>query len=313
MPRMRNDPNFNVCPDYASDGFANTRAQLISDEVTEEQAIQLLKNIWEANNNVDKVAWQRQVAEDREEHAHRKQLEEEEQERIEQARIQEEEAACKEDRKKNKHKFTPILNTGILDDPATTPCSYALRKIEKGEYVEIWYFTNDGLDEANLKKTVDDDAMIMSTLADSSSAWVSAASTRSARAVVNDEDLPFEEFCQACPRMLTAMGKADWPEDRVRMMAKFWRNIQVHEYQSMRNLIGQKALLAYQAEQRRRWHITVKTSVGPYDLSIVNKKVLQETRERVYWDERDKRDNARNYKVSLIQSMKHKLELITWF
>ncbi|KAG1846416.1 hypothetical protein DFJ58DRAFT_843494 [Suillus subalutaceus] len=260
MPRMRNNPNFNVCPDYASDGFADTRAQLISDEVTEEQAIQLLKNIWEANNNVDKVAWQCQVAEDREERAHREQLEEEEQERIEQARIQEEEAARKEDRKKNKHKFTPILNTGILDDPATTPCSYALRKIEKGEYVEIWYFTNDGLDEANLKKTVDDDAMIMSTLADT-------------------------------------MGKADWPEDRVRMMAKFWRNIQVHEYRSMRNPIGQKALLAYQAEQRRRWHVAVKTSVGPYDLSIINKKVLQETRERVYWDEHDKRDNARNYKA----------------
>jgi hypothetical protein len=60
------------------------------------------------------------------------------------------------------------------------PCSYALRKLDKGEYVELWYFTNDRLDEANLKKTVDDDTMIMSTLVDGSTAWVSAASTRNA-------------------------------------------------------------------------------------------------------------------------------------
>jgi hypothetical protein len=65
-------------------------------------------------------------------------------------------------------------------------------------------------------------------------------------------------------------------------------------------LIAQKALLVYQAEQRKRWHVAIKTSVGPYDLALVNKKVLEETREKVYWEERNKKDNARNYKVSFI-------------
>jgi hypothetical protein len=299
---MRNDPNFNVCPDYASDVFENTRAQLINENTNEEQAVQLLTNIWETNNNADKIAWQRQVAADREERLHREQLEEEEQDRLEQVRAQEEETTRKEDRKKNKHKYIPILATGIPDDAATSiaPCAYAIKKLDKGEYVELWYFTNDGLDEVNRKETVDDDAMIMSTLADGSTAWVSAASTRNARAVINDENLPFEEFCQACPRMLTAMEEADWPEDRTRMMARFWRNIQVHKYRSMRNPVAQKALLAYQAEQRKRWHVAVKTSVGPYDLSLVNERVLEETRERVYWETRDKRDNARDYKVSFV-------------
>jgi hypothetical protein len=55
MPRIRNDPNFNVCPDYASDIFANSRAQLVNDNTTEVQEIQLLKDIWEANNNSDKI------------------------------------------------------------------------------------------------------------------------------------------------------------------------------------------------------------------------------------------------------------------
>ncbi|KAG1745552.1 hypothetical protein EDD22DRAFT_851301 [Suillus occidentalis] len=103
MARMRNDPNFNVCPDYASDVFENTRAQLINENTNEEQAVQLLTNIWETNNNADKIAWQRQVAADREERLYREQLEEEEQDRLEQVRAQEEETTRKEDRKKNKH------------------------------------------------------------------------------------------------------------------------------------------------------------------------------------------------------------------
>ncbi|KAG1800929.1 uncharacterized protein HD556DRAFT_1534060 [Suillus plorans] len=299
MPRIRNDPNLNVCPDYASDVFANIRAQLVNENTTEAQAMQLLRNIWEANNNAIKVLWQQQVDEDRERQEQRQRLDEDEQERLDQARVEEEEAARKEERKKNKHKFIPILQTGIPDEPAITPCSYALKKLDKGEYVELWYFTNDGLDEASIKKTIDDDTMILSTLADGSTAWVSSASTRSARSVVNDENLPFEEFCQACPCFLTAIEEAEWPEDRVRMMARFWMNIQVHKFRSLRDPIAQKTLLVYQAEQRRRWHIAAKSSVGPYDLSEVNEKVLKDTRDRVYWDERSKRDNERDYKVRI--------------
>ncbi|KAG0701938.1 hypothetical protein DFH29DRAFT_1049192 [Suillus ampliporus] len=300
MPRIQNDPNLNVCPDYTSEDFVNTRAQLINENTTEEQVVQLLKNIWTANNRADKRLWQQQVNDDNEEQTHRNRLEEEEEERLNQERAKEEEDARKEERKKNKHKYTPIQNgSRIPDDPAITPCSYVLRKLDKGEYVELWYFTNDGLDEAVIKKTVDDDAMILSTLADGSTAWVSSASTRSARSVINDENLPFEEFCQACPRFLTALEEADWPRDRIRMMALFWRNLQVHRYRSLRDPIAQKTLLVYQSEQRRRWHVVAKSAAGPYDLSEVNEKVLEDTRAKVYWEERLKRDNARDYKVSI--------------
>ncbi|KAG1908638.1 uncharacterized protein F5891DRAFT_1180169 [Suillus fuscotomentosus] len=234
MPRIRNDLNLNVCPDYTSDVFANIRAQLVNENTTEAQAMQLLRNIWEANNDAVKVLWQQQVDEDRERQEQRQRLDEDEQERLDQVRVEEEEAARKEERKKNKHKFIPILQTGIPDEPAITPCSYALKKLDKGD---------------QCKKTIDDDAMILSTLADGSTAWVSLASMRSARSVVNDENLLFEEFCQACPRFLTAIKEAEWPEDRVWMMARFWMNIQVHKFRSLRDPIVQKTLLVYQAEQ----------------------------------------------------------------
>lgn len=141
--------------------------------------------------------------------------------------------------------------------------------------------------------------MILSTLADGSNAWVSAASTCSTRSVVNDEDLSFEEFCQACPRFLEALEDADWPQDRMRMMALFWRNLQVHKYHSLRDPLAQKTLLVYQAEQRKCWHIVAKSPAGPYDISVVNEVVLEETRTKVYWEDRRKKDNARDYKVSV--------------
>ena len=118
-------------------------------------------------------------------------------------------------REEEEQKVLPILETSIPDDPAITPCSYALRKLDKSKYVELWYFTNDELDEANLKKMVDDDAMILSTLADGSMAWVLLASTWSVCTVINDKNLPFEEFCQACPRILKVIEEADWLEDRI--------------------------------------------------------------------------------------------------
>ncbi|KAG1875805.1 hypothetical protein F4604DRAFT_1903725 [Suillus subluteus] len=272
MPRIRSDPNLN----------------LISEDVTEEQAIQLLKNIWQANNNTEKYLWQQQVNDDREEQAHCDCLEEDKEERLKQECLAEEEEARKDERKKNKHKYTPIQNMGILDDPAITPCSYALRKLDKGEYVEMWYFTNNGLDEAAIKKTIDNDAMILMGLG-----------SVNAHSVVNDENLPFEDFCQACPRFITMLQEADWPQDRIRIMVLFWRNLQVHKYRLLRDPWAQKTLLLHQVEQCKRWHIVAKSTAGPYDISEINEKVLEETRGRVYWEERLKSDNARDYKVSI--------------
>ncbi|KAG2068725.1 hypothetical protein BDR04DRAFT_972887, partial [Suillus decipiens] len=161
MPHIHNDPNLNTCPDYASEDFANTQAHLVNENTTDEQAVQLLRNIWQTNNTLDKCLWQQQADDDRKERAHLQCMEEDEQDCLNQEWANEEEDACKEERKKNKHKYIPIQKSGILDDLAIIPCSYALCKLDKGEYLELWYFTNDGLNEALVKKMVDDDAMIL--------------------------------------------------------------------------------------------------------------------------------------------------------
>jgi hypothetical protein len=64
MPRIQIDPGFLDCPDYASAVYAAARIPFINQDTTEEQAIQLLKDIWTAGNNADKAAWQLQNEQD---------------------------------------------------------------------------------------------------------------------------------------------------------------------------------------------------------------------------------------------------------
>ncbi|KAG0693778.1 hypothetical protein DFH29DRAFT_815996 [Suillus ampliporus] len=259
MLRIINDPNLNVCLDYVSPPYTNARAQLINDNITEEQAILLLRTIWHAANDIDIGLWEAQVEVEREQRENLHRIEEEEQDRLEQERIDEEESARKEEKKKHKHKFAPILeDTGVPDKPSIIPSSYMIHKLDKGEYLELWYFTNDGPDEAHSKKTIDDDTMVMSTLPDGSTAWVSAAAACNASSVIDDENLSFEEFCIACPRFIAAIKEANWPQDRVHMMVIFWKNLQIHPYRSMWDPLAQKVLLLYQAEQRKHWHVVAK-------------------------------------------------------
>ncbi|KAG1759481.1 hypothetical protein EDD22DRAFT_782480, partial [Suillus occidentalis] len=129
------------------------------------------------------------------------------------------------------------------------PSSYATCKLDKGEYVELWYFTNAGLKEAKTKSTIEDDAMIMSTLPDGSMAWVAAVSSCNAKIVIEDQDLSFKDFCQACLQFIMAMETSGWLAECIKMIALFWHNLQIHEYWSETDPLSQKTLLVYQAEQ----------------------------------------------------------------
>ncbi|KAF8809699.1 hypothetical protein BYT27DRAFT_7254418 [Phlegmacium glaucopus] len=116
--------------------------------------------------------------------------------------------------KKNKVKYTPIPDRDI---PTITPVitsNYTIRKMEKGLYVELWYYTNAGLDDAlRSSSNIDDEAMVMLHRPDGSSSWVPSASTRDAIGVLDDKHISWKDFCQAAPRMIVAMEEADWPQD----------------------------------------------------------------------------------------------------
>jgi hypothetical protein len=299
MPPLLFDPALAHCPDYASAAYALTRAPLVNVHTTEAQAIQILTNIWQLGNNVDKQQWRDQI--------HDEILRQEQQLALDQvaadqlaiATAEEQQTLRKEEMKKNKTKYIPIPDRPMPTTTPVIPSTYATRKMHKGEYVELWYYTNDGLDEAlRNPASVDDDAMVIARKPDGSTSWVPAASTHNANKALDDKDIKWEDFCQAVPRMIVAMEEADWPADRVAMLASFWGKLQIHKMRSSRDPLDQKTLILYQARQRRLWHIAIPTPAGAYNLSIIDEDVLRQTKEEVYWDNRRVKDNDRDFRVS---------------
>jgi hypothetical protein len=97
----------------------------------------------------------------------------------------------------------------------------------------------------------------MSRNSDGSTLWVHMAAACESHKAIDNKDIRWEDFCQAVLRMILAMEEADWPEERVVMLALFWGNLQIHELHFSRDLLDQWTLLLYQAHQHHLWHLTI--------------------------------------------------------
>jgi hypothetical protein len=132
---------------------------------------------------------------------------------------------------------------------------------------------------------------------DGTTSLIPASSSTDAKGLTEDQDIDFEEFCIAASRMVVAMAAADWPPERIRMMASFWSNLQVHPFRSSQDDIDRRTLLLYQAEQRRLWHHAMTAPNAGYDLSVINDEVLRDTKERLFWNDRSRKERERELRV----------------
>ena len=83
-------------------------------------------------------------------------------------------------------------------------------------------------------------------------------------------------------------------------------------YRLSRDPLDQSALLLYQAEQRKLWHQAINSPGYGYNLSLINEDLLHQTKERLYWMEREWKDITfeNNYIVSTSDSSKSILLMI---
>jgi hypothetical protein len=178
MPILAEDPNAAILPDFEADEYVQARAQIINDVIDNQQAAQILANLWHIQNDADKHCWADRIQEEAQaaEEARRQATEGENQRH--QAQLVEQEAAVSEERKKNKSKYVPIRNADIPSNPVILPCQYAIQKMKSGDYCELFYFTNNSLEEASRNMfTADEDALIMLPTMDGLHKWIPAGST----------------------------------------------------------------------------------------------------------------------------------------
>jgi len=290
MAPLLDNPNDAILPDFETAEHAAARLSLINSGVADDaQAAAILTTLWTMSNTTAKQQWAEQLeeaaraAEQAKLHALAEQAEA-------QCLLDEErDAARKEERKRNKSKFTPVSSAKVPSTPVIIPSHYAVRKLKAGEYVELYYFTNDGVRDA--KKTLlssDPDSLVLTAGPDGQQTWVTAGAIRDPKsAVTKDENLSWEEFNQAAPRMIIAMKQHEWPEDRVSMHVQFWTALQTHRWRHDLDELRQRALLLYQSQQRRLWHLTAGGPNG-WSIAELNNDLIVEAREELFNAQRSK-------------------------
>jgi hypothetical protein len=240
----------------------------------------LLTNLWTASNTAERILWQAQSDADEADTLAARQLEDEQQALRETEAQKEKEDLLKEERKKNLSKFLPIPDHPIPQKAPVIAAQSATRRMDKGDCVPLWYYTNKGLENALTSyNSTDNDALTLLCRPDGSTSLIPASSTKESKAVIEDRDIEWEDFCIVAPRMIEAMGRANWPREHIQMMAHFWANLQEHPFRSSGAPFKQKSLLVYQAEQRRLWHIAITNPHSGYNLSTINKTLLRDTKE----------------------------------
>jgi hypothetical protein len=308
MNRLPCDPSTNVCPDFMDERYRASRTVFVTATTTEAQAAVNLRAIWETTNDALCAQWQLQVAEDERLRTEQKRLAEEEEERQVQAVRLEEETALAEEKKKNRNKYhvLPERPRPTAAEDEILVSDFAMRKLDKGLYVEIYYWTNDGLDDALTNyRTKDDEGMVPTTGEDGSTVWVSAAATRPSTGVIPDRNLTTVDFAQAVPRMINSLEEKGWPKQRVLMLARFWGAIMIHRHWNSRDKSAHRGLMLFQEEQRRAWHNAIPIPANAWDISIINETVITRTVDRVYRDDRNKQDLSNDFKVCSASTALH--------
>ena len=309
MPALPYNPHDLVSPDFRSDPYSTSRRDYITKNAnaTEEEAANALAALWKSTNDAEIIVWDKEVATETAAAADAARLEKEAEEAAAATAIQEREAARREEMKKNKAKYAPILPRGVPTTLPVIPSAYATKKIVAGAYFELYYFTNDGIEDARKRAATSDNDTLTFVTTDGLPTFVPVGSSKESRSSVReDKDLSWDDLEIALPRALVAMEAANWPEARVKMFRAFWTAILTHSYRSESDNDGlyRKALLRYQDEIRRSWHLAMASGniSATFDLTEINERLLEKMYDRIYDEWRRGRDTARldNVRVFLL-------------
>ena len=298
MPnRIADDPNLAQAPDYDSPRFDLVRNALIQGGKTHDEAIQLLGAAWLAENEHLKLLWAQQQQQDEQANPPpRPQTPELAPQQPAEERVlpphhdspppPEQPLATPPSMKRH---VNPLAQgTPISSARMPQPAPFALKKLEKLEYVPLWYFTEEGCEDAlRFDQTATQDTFALAKVED----MVSLRPVNVARASklsLPDEKLTWRQMDIAKTLMLRHMEDAkSWPPEYTQMLAAFYFALEMHPRR--RQPRGEKALLQYQAEARAEWmRLLTQEGVGHvFDISIISEDRLRLIDDEIFGRQRE--------------------------
>ena len=184
------------------------------------------------------------------------------------------------------------LNTPIADRIPLTPSEYAIGKIQNIEYVELWYFTTEGRNDAG--KISPSVANNTYSLADTSSGLALQpikASKASWNAVI-DESLSWEQVMTARHTLIASATQVGWDQKLTFALAQFYINLEGAKADGD----NPRALILYHAASRRLWHDALLGRGKPFNISIFNTELYRKFENQVRdMDSEDTKRQASKY------------------
>ncbi|KAG6326843.1 hypothetical protein ID866_12246 [Astraeus odoratus] len=283
MAPPRLNPHDVVQLDFTSEAHTASCLSLMNSRLTEERATAALANLWLINNKQEWAAWDRALAKEShaEEDTRQAVAKAEERQRVQ--ALADREAALANEHKKHKSKYMPVLNTKVPLEPICLPACYVLKQMESGGYVELFYFTNQGIADAEEVVTAPSDGTYVCKQQEDGHHTLVKASTakRGLKSdPLPDKKLSWEQFFEAMPCMVEFMARCQWPQDHINMFQKFWLSIQSHPWHTSPNPQAKQALLSYQAKQWKLWHYLIGTAFG-FSLAEIKEEVLKRTQDEL--------------------------------
>ncbi|KAG6851656.1 hypothetical protein C0991_007294, partial [Blastosporella zonata] len=254
-----------------------------------------LVTLWTATNNVDKRIWARQLQIDFDRTEEVEQGARDLQDREALQKRQEDQLAIAKEQKKNRAKYQDVLEEA---PPITAPeiiSSYAMTHLQKGQYVELWYFTNEGMAWGLNMGPVNKNALSQTVDSDGNVSWAPTTTAKAAKDVWKDRDLSWEQLLMATPRFLEAIQAADWTPQHQTMMHNLLAGLQSHPYQFTANPLDRRTLVRYLCEQRLLWHQSIKVAVGRgWNIGIISEPLLRMVKSTIRNEEADRREAERD-------------------
>lgn len=302
MNRLVADPNLEQCPNFSSAVFQACCTPLLNHTTDDAQAADTLRDFWLATNTALKVQWQAQLDTDALEAADQQCLLNEATKQRLQTQKAQDAILAEEDRKKNRIHLIPIpdrLHPKWATDEVLV-ADFALRKLDKAQFVELYYWTNKGLADVKANYcTSDDDSMVATAGVNGSTTWISTSAARPAAGVIPDHLLSPLNFSHAVPRFIASLEQRGWPNTRVIMLANFFGALMLHKYWTLDNVLEMRALLTYQEQQRRAWHQAILQPSRAWNISTIDSTELSSVYDELYHTERERVNKEYDLKVSV--------------
>jgi hypothetical protein len=265
------DPTDDNEPDFDTPVWEGAKAAIIAGGRSAAEAIEILRAGWRAQHERDLEAW----------------------EDFQRQRRQEEDFDRDRERERDAVGEQPAGpgNPELFKDPTPSfldikPARHVLKKLEKKEFVELWYFTVEGCKETAALDVATSDEVFGMVSTNNGLVFQNIGASSTSSKVIKDEELNWEQLTVAKGRMIGCLKACGWSEQEVAQLVLFYLSLDIHPIRSQP--YGRQAILRYQARVRRDWVDRLRTG-HPYSIASVNEDLIKE-----YRDEIGNEDQAKN-------------------